>query len=216
MGYSRQAVAIGLVMASLAALSHSRFRTFVIFALIAATFHRTAIVVLPLIGMSYARNRLGSLVLLAITTLLGYYFLLDSGIEEYRAGYIDRRYEAAGAAVRLSMNFVPALFFLLFSSRFELSDTDKKTWRNFSLLGLLAFASYFFIESSVIVDRLALYVIPLQLFVLSRIPYAFGAKGVANNLLVLLVVIYSALVQFTWLNYSNHARYWVPYQIYPL
>jgi hypothetical protein len=30
-----------------------------------------------------------------------------------------------------------------------------------------------------------------------------------------LVIGYSALVLFTWLNFAVHAKYWVPYQLYP-
>jgi hypothetical protein len=31
----------------------------------------------------------------------------------------------------------------------------------------------------------------------------------------LLVIGYSALVLFTWLNFAVHAKYWVPYRLYP-
>ena len=33
--------------------------------------------------------------------------------------------------------------------------------------------------------------------------------------LVMLVVVYGAAVQYTWLNYSINARNWIPYRIYP-
>jgi hypothetical protein len=31
-----------------------------------------------------------------------------------------------------------------------------------------------------------------------------------------LVVAYCALVEFVWLNFANHAKFWIPYQVYPL
>jgi hypothetical protein len=31
----------------------------------------------------------------------------------------------------------------------------------------------------------------------------------------LLIIAYAAAVQFTWLTYAHHARYWVPYQFWP-
>ena len=61
------------------------------------------------------------------------------------------------------------------------------------------------------VDRLALYTIPLQLVVLSRPRSVFASKGFGT----FLVLAYSAVVQFTWLTYAHHARYWVPYQFWP-
>jgi hypothetical protein len=62
------------------------------------------------------------------------------------------------------------------------------------------------------VDRLALYILPLQLAVMSRVP-----GTVINSLSGRLVVIaYSFAVQFVWLNYAAHAEYWLPYRFYPL
>ena len=68
------------------------------------------------------------------------------------------------------------------------------------------------LPSSTVVDRLALYVFPLQLAVLSRVPRALGSEGLGR----LLVIAYCFLVQFVWLNFAAHAEYWVPYRLYPL
>jgi hypothetical protein len=69
----------------------------------------------------------------------------------------------------------------------------------------------FVLPSSTAVDRMSLYIMPLQIAVLSRIPLAlnssFGGRAV--------VLAYVALVEFVWLNFAQHARYWVPYQVYP-
>ena len=62
------------------------------------------------------------------------------------------------------------------------------------------------------VDRLSLYLIPLQLAVLPRVAYLFKARKLGR----LLVMLYSAAVLFVWLNFAVHAEYWVPYQFYPL
>ena len=32
----------------------------------------------------------------------------------------------------------------------------------------------------------------------------------------LIVVLYSLAIEFVWLNFATHARYWIPYQVYPL
>ena len=67
------------------------------------------------------------------------------------------------------------------------------------------------LPSSTAVDRLALYVMPLQIAVLSRAPIVFGAR-----LGTILVLSYSLAVQFVWLNFATHAKFWIPYQAYPL
>ena len=65
------------------------------------------------------------------------------------------------------------------------------------------------------IDRVALYLIPLQLFVFARLPrLARTVKG--RTLLVLGVVGYYSAVQFVWLNFATHAQYWLPYQFMPL
>jgi hypothetical protein len=69
-------------------------------------------------------------------------------------------------------------------------------------------------RSSVVVDRLALYLIPLQLVVFSRLPFAFAKGGKPNGLLTVGVIAYSATVQFVWLTSATHASYWLPYKIW--
>jgi len=69
--------------------------------------------------------------------------------------------------------------------------------------------------SSTAVDRVALYWIPLQLFVWSRLPDVLGRFGQRNPLWVTAVFSYSAAVLFVWLFFASHAHAWLPYQFYP-
>ena len=66
--------------------------------------------------------------------------------------------------------------------------------------------------SSTAVDRIALYMMPLQLIVLPRFVFLFQSRQVGR----LVVILYAAAIQFTWLNFATHAQYWVPYQFFPL
>ena len=82
--------------------------------------------------------------------------------------------------------------------------------------GALAFVLLLVISpSSTAVDRVALYWIPLQLFVWARVPDALGHPGAANAGLVYAVVGYSATVHFVWLFFAENANSWLPYQFYP-
>ena len=65
------------------------------------------------------------------------------------------------------------------------------------------------------VDRVALYLIPIQIFVFSRIPRLAGGNIRVRTLLVLGVIAYYAAVLFVWLNFATHAQYWLPYQFKP-
>jgi hypothetical protein len=216
MGYTRQGVAIGLVMCGLAAVHRGSLPKFVIWVFAAALFHKTALVVLPIVAFSFTRNRFQTFLLGIFVALFGYYVLLRPALDQLTVGYIDQVYESQGAGIRLAMNLAPAFIFLTFSKRFGLSETERTIWRNMAIAALLAFAAYYAVASSVVVDRLALYLIPLQLLAFSRLPNVFGVRGASSIPVVMLVVLYSGAVQFTWLVYANHARYWLPYKVYPL
>jgi hypothetical protein len=113
------------------------------------------------------------------------------------------------------MNIVPAILFLVFRKRFATTAMEGKLWRNFSYAALGTVVLLFVLRSSVIADRLGIYLIPLQLFVFSRMPLIFPNKGRPNGQVILAVLAYSALVQATWLIAASHAQYWVPYRFYP-
>lgn len=220
MGYSRQAVAIGMAMAGLVAVSRGSFVKFIAFVLLGALFHRSAIILIPIITLAYSPNRLVSIAAGILGLVAGYYVLTSGGgYERLQDAYISHvRSESQGAAVRLAMNIPPAVLFLLFIRRFS---TDKHERLTYAVLSIVAFISlimlYLFPASSTPIDRLSLYVIPLQLFVLSRLPSVFAdAQGFPSAPLTLAIIGYSAAVEFVWLNYAAFARDWIPYQFYPL
>jgi len=217
MGYTRQAVAIGVILAGITSLyDRQSIVRFGFYILVAATFHKTAIIMLPLVALAITHNRT---VIIGISILLGaalFYFFLNPRLDLLVENYVTTEYDSEGAAVRVAMSALPAVIFLLFQNRFSLNEFEKKLWRNVSLAALAALAMLVTMESSTVVDRLALYAIPLQLVVFSRIPYVFSTDVSGRTWLILLVIAYSAAVQFVWLSYASHAREWIPYRVYPV
>jgi hypothetical protein len=212
MGYTRQGVALGLILAGLAVLDRSSVVRFSVYVLLAVAFHKSAIVVLPLVAMAATRNRLITSGLFVVLAAMLYYFFVAESIDTLMVNYIEAEYSSSGAAVRILMNIPPAVLFLLFQKRFALDIQQRALWRNFSIAAFGSLALFLYIESSTVVDRLSLYLIPLQLFVWSRLPEAFPDKRRANMQLVLVAIAYSAAVQFTWLNFATNADYWLPYR----
>lgn len=216
MGYTRQGVAIALLMAGLSTLDRGSLLRFGICLAVAATFHKTAIIVVPLVGFAVIKRRLPALLWVMLTGVILYYAVVEASIDRMVTVYVEEEYQAEGAAIRVAMNMPPAILFLLFQKRFLFTEMQRKLWRNFSVASFGALLLLFVLSSSVVVDRLALYLIPLQLVILSRLPVAFPNRGVPNSQIVLLVIAYSALVQFVWLTSATHADSWLPYQFYPL
>ena len=88
-------------------------------------------------------------------------------------------------------------------------------WRTFALMAVLAAIALPFVASSVIVDRLSIYLIPLQIFVLSRLPYSTSDQDPGIGM-KMLVIVYTGAVLFVWLNYAVNAGSWLPYRNYLL
>lgn len=215
MGYTRQGVAIGLAMLGLVALAERRLVRFVLLVAIAATFHKSAVILMPLAALASTRNRLWTAIWVALASALAYVLLLQESVESLIVNYLEAEYQSQGAAIRLAMNAVPAILFLVFRRRFSMPDNERNFWSWMSL-GALCFVVLLILSpSSTAVDRVALYWIPLQLFVLSRLPNALGLPQGRNRLWVQLVVTYNAAVLFVWLTFASHSQYWLPYKFYP-
>ena len=213
MCYTRQGVAIGILMAGMASYFKRRSSLqFAMWAIAAALFHKTAVAVFPLVALTGHRGRLINVLIGLSGCALLYDVFLSNDIDLFVKNYINTAYASQGAAVRIAMSLLPAVLFLANERGFRFPDVERAVWRNFALATLLLTALLFLLPSTTAVDRLALYVIPLQLAVWSRFPGIFTASAFGS----LLVVAYSAAVQFTWLNFAVHAQYWLPYRYYPL
>ncbi len=212
MGYTRQAVAIGILMAGLAALKHSgSILRFAVYVGAAALFHKTVVMVLPLVIFASQRSKFLNLLAGIAGSIFLYDIFLSSSVEGFVRNYIDTEYNSQGAAIRVIMNLVPAVAFIIFRRRLQLGPVEMKIWTHFSLAALAMPVALLVLPSTTVVDRLSLYLIPLQLAVLPRLAYLFHGRNAGR----ILVTLYSALVLFVWLNFAVHAKYWLPYQIYP-
>ena len=215
MGYSRQGVAIGLIMLGLVAMSQNSIFKFVLWVALAAMFHKSAVILIPLAVLAGTRHRLLTFFWVGVTTALLFVLLLQEYVDSLISGYITDQYDSSGAAVRVAMNALPATLFLLLRKRFTLPPAQRAFW-TWMAWGALAFVVLLFVSpSSTAVDRVALYWIPLQLFVWSRLPDAVGNPDGTNEFWVYAVVGYSAVVYFIWLFFATHAPYWLPYKFYP-
>jgi hypothetical protein len=215
MGYTRQSIAIGLVMLGLVALGRRRAVMFITWVLIAALFHRSAIIMLPVVALTATQNRWLIGLLVMITGAIGYQVVLGSAAAERLVrNYVEAEMVSIGALIRLAMNAVPAALFLLYRRRIRVTLAEYKVWRLFSLISLALFIGFFTTSASTALDRIALYMIPLQLFVFSHLPDLMGRPGGRNANLVLLIVLYYALILMVWLLFGNFSRAWVPYQMW--
>lgn len=213
MGYTRQAVALGFALLALTALGNGRVRTFVIWIAIGATFHKSAVLLLPIAALAASRNRLMTAGLVGLTTLLLYYLLLADASETLWDNYVEADYQSQGGLIRVLMNVVPAVLLILFRKHLAPNLQERKLWLWMAVFALVCLPLVGL--ASTAVDRVALYLIPLQLFVFSRVPRLASTVRVRTPM-VIGVVGYYAAVLFVWLNFAVHSQYWLPYQFMPL
>ena len=216
MGYSRQGVALGIAMLGLAFLQRGGLWKFMLAICVAGLFHKSAIVLILIALTSRTKHRiLTGIAVLSIGAGL-YVLLMAEAVTALRVGYVDAEYQSAGAGIRVAMNALPAAIFLWYHRKFQIDTEQRRLWTVISLIALAFIGALVLSPSSTAVDRVALYLIPLQLFVWSHFPDVFGKPGRRNLVGVLLVVIFYATVLFVWLQFAIHSYAWLPYKFYPL
>ena len=215
MGYSRQGVAIGLEMIALLALQRDRLLQYLAWIALAATFHRTALVLLLLPAATLSPNlRFGQLIRLALLAGASYGLystVIAPDIDYYVEGYLVAEYQSQGALIRVALCLLPALLFLFNRRRFQLQPDTQRIWSLISLLAVASAIGLATVASSTAVDRLALYLIPLQLFVGSRLPDT-QLWGLSPGAWKQLLVLFSFAVLVVWLLFAGHSQYWLPYR----
>jgi hypothetical protein len=216
MGYTRQGVAIGLSMLALVAVGRSENFKFFICISLAATFHKSAVILVPLALFSGNERKFGTIFAVILTGSLAYLLFLQESVGRLISGYVVDEMESSGALVRVLMNAVPAGLFLLARRYFIMDDRARKFWTWMAVGAILFIPAFFFSPSSTAVDRIALYWIPIQVFVWSRFPRAICVGRRSMILTQHAVIFYSFSVLFVWLTFGAHAHSWLPYKFFPL
>jgi|AntDeeMinimDraft_5_1070356.scaffolds.fasta_scaffold05811_2 hypothetical protein len=214
MGYTRQAIAFGFMLWGLTYLVDRRIFGFMVLLAIAAAFHKSAVILAPLAVLANTRNRVWTAVWVGLSGVLLYWLFLAEQVAGLWQNYVVADYSQAaeGGPIRVAMNALPAVFFLSFRKRLTMGAEERALWFWVSVFALLCVPLVF--QASTAVDRVALYFMPIQLVVFSYLPQLVRAN--ARVLVRASVLMLYGLVQFVWLNYATHSRYWLPYQFWPL
>jgi len=215
MGYTRQGVAIGLSMLGLVALSQQKILKFLLWIGGAAAFHKSAVILIPLAIFSGSRRKLSVLFGVAVIGPLIFVLFLQESVDRLISGYVSDGMESSGAFIRVMMNVLPAGVFFLWRQRFVLSKAAQGFWIWMSFGALLFLPALALSPSSTAVDRVALYWIPIQIFVWSRLPQAISLGPRSELLIRRSVIAYSLAVLLVWLLFGDHSFAWLPYKFHP-
>jgi len=215
MGYTRQSTAIGIAMIGMATLGRGSHLRFLFWIVLAAMFHKSALIMAPLVLSLHTKHRIFTLLWIGLAGIILFILFLQDGMSFWLHGYFEDAMQSSGALVRVLMSVAPAILFLVFRKRFQLSPNQYAFWTWMAWGALLLLVLLKVLPSGTVVDRVGLFWIPLQLFVLSRLPNVLGRRYGGNLVWVLAVVGYSAVIHYVWLVHSNYSIAWLPYQFYP-
>ena len=221
MGYTRQSVAIAFEMIALLSIQSGQNFRFILLILIGSLFHRPVLALLALTAFSSQSflinlpSRSAKLIKSMLIVVAGFGFYsanssdLASLVSGYQSDYSD--YSPQGAILRIGVTTVFSVIFLLHKKAFMLSDQEDKVWTGINMFALLSVVALILGILPTLVDRLALYLLPIQLFVGSRLPgtHIFGITGQNWRLLL---VSFSFLFLYVWFNFANNSWVWLPYR----
>lgn len=212
MGYTRQAAALGFLMAGMARFDRSNILYFCVMCLLATMFHKSAIVMVPLGLLALKHNRVMMIALMILLSGLLYYAFVASSVDRLLTNYVTQSLTSQGAMVRVLMGVAPAMMLIIFGKKFRFTDDQLRLYRNLAFAVLFALAALFVGVPSAPVDRLALYTLPIQLVVFTRMTALLPADSRSAAAMTAGLVVLYATVLYVWLNHADYAGFWIPYR----
>lgn len=211
MGYTRQAAAIGIVCFAIADATEENIVRTVALIGVAALFHKTTVLMLPLALGPVALRRVFTALIGAAAFVILFILLLRGQSEQMIASYAQSNYDSQGAGIRIAMNVVAGTLFMALRNRMGFDPYQRTFWMLAALLTFVSIAALFNLSASSGVDRLSLFLIPLQIVTLARLPQALSGSGKPILPALFGIIAYCFTVQFVWLNYASNAVSWLPY-----
>jgi len=212
MGYSRQGVALGFSMMSFVALGREKKLLFIFLILLATAFHKTAIVILPIAALAATKNRFWLIFWTGTFGIFSYITVFSESFDRLYLYYVEHSYQSEGALIRLLMLLLPSILILLWPHRFSFTKPELSLWRVCAIISIGLFGLLFISDASTAVDRIALYLLPIQLVVFSYLPEIFGHKGEIRQWIIISIIIYFGIVLLAWSMLSDYSVFWKPYQ----
>ena len=222
MGYTRQIVALGFLLWGLPYLEDKRAWRYLLLLLIGAAFHKTVLLMAPMAILGWRGNvwfRVGGLVVICLALLwagTNYRTSVYSNVVEPNAlfrlwnKYIDKgQWSSVGASYRVWMNAIPAVLLLLLWRNWNKHFKHSEIW---VWIAIASIGSVFFVGiASTAIDRINLYLAPIQLYFWTRLPMLVSDLITQTAMIFAICLIYIVSL-WVWLSLANHAYEWIPYK----
>ena len=207
MGYTRQSVAVGLILNGIGNLRHGREKTFYLYVFLATLFHYSAIVLIVLWWVNSFKRAAALAVPLALVSPVLYSIILASS--KYSL-YVNNDPAIQSHGVWFRILIILVALFVVFAQKLQWakeSQLRKMIIRGAIALGLMAVLSLFL---STLAHRICLYLFFIYILAVgsviryARLPFKY--------LSLYFVICLSYGVFFIWFGLSNFATAaWFPY-----
>ncbi|MHC3994921.1 EpsG family protein [Thiomicrolovo sp. ZZH C-3] len=209
MGYMRQGVALGLVMWGITFLDRGKFLRFVGMVALAVTFHKSAILMIAFGAFQQGQGRLFKILAVVFAGIGVWTAFVGSAADTLYKNYVEAGMESGGAQIRVALNALPALLLLIYRREWKEHFSDYGFWGMVALASIAAMGLVGM--ASTAVDRMALYFLPIQIVVFSRLPFLMRHRFPQQTMTSLVLLFYFAVLT-VWLTLGNFSMWWIPYR----
>ncbi|MFW2105523.1 EpsG family protein [Acinetobacter guillouiae] len=217
MGYTRQSVAIALVILAFKCALENKYWKLILLSILAVSFHKSAITIFMLypfflmpIKIFYSKLIFYSYTFfsfLAMSTLIYISSISGENIYTSQSGEVS----SAGAIFRIIVHFLPLTFYVFYHSKIKLILKDN--FRVFDYLALLIiFTLVMAIPFSTLADRFNLYLIIFDIFVFSTLVVCLNNFN--RSVMIGSIIFFNTLMLVIWLSFGAWSHAWLPYQNY--
>ena len=217
MGYTRQSVAIALVILAFKCALEKKHWKMLVLSLLAIFFHKSAIIIFMLYPFFLLPSKIfynkwifysyAFFSFLMMSVLV--YISSTSGENIYTSQSGD--VSSAGALFRIVVHFLPLTFYVIYYSKIKI--VLKENLRVFDYLALLIiFTLAMAIPFSTLADRFNLYLIIFDIFIFSIL--AINLNNFNRSVMIVSIIFFNTLMLIIWLNFGAWSHAWLPYQNY--
>lgn len=179
----------------------------------AVSFHTSAIIFLPLVALIGRSVKLATVIPAALVTLPLAFLFMGERSDVYVERYVEGDIESFGAAFRLGLLAITALFFEVYIRRFRIVEGKMFQILRFGSLLILALIPAFFV-STLIVHRVGYYAATLQLYMLAAARRVNPRKS-DDAIFAYMPFLAYLLYMLVWFATSRHADVcYTPYDSY--
>ncbi len=213
MGYTRQAIALGMLMVVYSAIYKKQVFKSVLFFILAILFHKSAILgsIVFFTNQNIPKKYLITMFLFIVSILVLLFTLLQNELLIMWRVYVLDAMKSSGGIIRVGLNILASILFFIYYSKWMKFYDDAYIWKLFAYISLVMFIVLLVTGSSTMVDRVMLYFYPLQIIVFSRVVYLIKNKQLKQIYFLALVSLYSGVL-FVWLLFASHKFSWIPYR----